>query len=256
MERESVKFLSLQDDLNKVTTERLKLSLRTPYSKLSWIDALRILDGFNTSDTVTVLDSLMLRQTISSEIDQLQRVEEVYNDHDKEFQNMKKDFETNEKAMLKAEKKVSAAILAEEKAQRLLDEAKSILESATKNSVKCTKEYTSVKDSFAQKKKVIEKVSKSLEKTQEKVRLVLRNKEDALKGQRNETITDSESHKDTNLYSDTDEIATEKNRIQFEILQKKESNLIAESSKVESQVDKLQVKAQRLFQQFEQKEGK
>ena len=85
---------------------------------------------------------------------------------------------------------------------------------------------------------------------------MLRNKEDALKGQRNETITNSESHKDTNLYSDTDENATEKNRIKFEILQKKESNLIAESSKVESQVDKLQVKAQRLFQQFEQKEGK
>ena len=88
MEKKSAKFLSLQDDLNKVTTERLKLSLRTPYSKLSCIDVLRILDGFNTSDTVTVLDSLMLRQTISSEIDQLQKVEEVYNDHDKEFQNM------------------------------------------------------------------------------------------------------------------------------------------------------------------------
>jgi len=256
VEKESAKFLSLQDDLNKITTERLKLSLRTPYSKLSWIDALRILDSFNTSDTVTVLDSLMLRQTISSEIDQLQRVEEVYNDHDKQFQNMKKDFETNEKAMLKAEKKFSAAILAEEKAQRMLDEAKSILESATKNSIKSTNEYTSIKDSFAQKKKVIEKVSKSLEKTQEKVRLVLRNKEDALKGQRNETITDAESHKDTDLYPDIDEIAIEKNKIKFEILQKKESNLIAESSKVEAQVDKLQLKAQRLFQQFEQKEVK
>ena len=58
--------------------KRLNVALRTPNSGLTSSEALKLLDGLNTVDTITFRDRLGLKHTLQYEISELEKAEIEY----------------------------------------------------------------------------------------------------------------------------------------------------------------------------------
>ena len=81
----------LKRKLDEQMKKRIQLMLHTPNARLSSLEALRILDGFNIVDEVTMLDTLKMRHTVSYEIEQLEQMEFESNEKKESREELKND---------------------------------------------------------------------------------------------------------------------------------------------------------------------
>jgi hypothetical protein len=128
-----------KEELAAVTEKRLFLTLRTPNSEISSNDALKILDGFNTLDSLSLMERAMWKQPLEHGVRELEDAEtefEIKRQIQRQNQQIYQELTNNYK---REEQNVRLALDAEERArrayeaaQRLVMETKVMLANTTK----------------------------------------------------------------------------------------------------------------------------
>lgn len=171
---------NLKLQLNEMINKRMQLVLRTPKAKLSSLEALMILDGFNTLDDKSMIELLTLKKTVTSEIEQLQAIETEIESARYLEKSLMTDVKRQQDALEKAHLNVEAAKKAEERARKALEDAKILVQSTQNNLERVQSSLTMYTNEMQDTQYQINKVQSTQDKQQERVRQALRRKEQAV----------------------------------------------------------------------------
>ena len=160
----------MKNELTKVMSKRVNLSLHTPNVKLTSLEALMILDGMNTIDEVNMADVIMFRHTVSYEIEQLQIFESDYEDSRKKNFLLSRDIERKSAALEQAKANANAAVQAEVRARKALEDAINLVAATKQDTEQSRATLLSVNDNLKYNELELEKISSGMIKQQEKVR--------------------------------------------------------------------------------------
>ena len=234
---------AVREELAAIMERRLNLSLQTPGSKLSSLEAQQIFDGLNFDDKRSIADFVQLRKTVTSEIEALEKVEASYYMKYDEREEAERGFQISTQALEQAKINAESARKAEERALQALKAAQELVESTKKAVEEQTNNFSESEVEFLRRVEESEKLSAALSRRQERVRAALARKERALvEGSFGgaEPIEGVE----TECYLSESEI--ECNQRNLEELKKKESFLLAEGSRLEQRAMRLQSRSDKL----------
>lgn len=181
---ETERAVELKVELSAVMDERLNLALRTPGSDLTSLDAVKILDGFNSLDRVSIVESLvMMRRTVASEIKGLEEVEGGYAAWVEEAGRIETEYQERTKAMRQAEANAEAVAEAEKRAMEALVAARELVQMSDRAMADCTKALAITEAARKRTAAEAEGMATALEKTRERVRRALIRKEEVLRAE-------------------------------------------------------------------------
>ncbi len=179
-DREAEKARTMKEQLSSAMNKRINLTLHTPNAKLTSLEACMILDGMNTPDTLKMTDMLRLRRTVAYEIEQLQNYENDFKSNRELNLNLHRDVERKSMALEQAQANAKAAVQAEIRARKALEDAKNLVASTNDDVQQSTVGLAATSENLKYNELELQKVSTTLAKQQEKVRVALRRKEEAL----------------------------------------------------------------------------
>ena len=277
-QKESREATRLRDKLDKVMRKRVQLLLHTPDAKLSSLEALVILDSFNIKDEVTMLDTVRLRKTVTQEIEWLQPLEQEVKQKQEYAEQLEFDIERKSSAFEQAQVNAAAAVQAEERARKALEDAIALVESTRIDVENTDNSLRKAVDDKTNNLSELDRVKWNMERQQERVRLALRRKEQALDsnvsspvlvpidedgdggaegemvGVEDELDLEMELGEDVKIKGDFDKEAAEAAKVQIRELLKKERDLKARSAKVEAKAERLKIGAQKVLDRANQLE--
>mmetsp|Transcript_31867 Transcript_31867/g.46894 ORF Transcript_31867/g.46894 Transcript_31867/m.46894 type:complete len:560 (+) Transcript_31867:86-1765(+) len=168
----------IRADLSTVIDRRLNLSVFVPNSAISSDEAMHILDGLNTLDKVSVVDRMMLKNTVQYEIEALEELEENY--YTKADERNMADIEYKDKleALQQAEVNAQAAMEAEKRAREALEAAERLVANSRQDLAECSKALTQVDTWRKRTVTETERVHQQLDRKREMVRKALLRKEE------------------------------------------------------------------------------
>ena len=171
-------------NLSAVINKRMHLALRTPNSSLSSSDALKLLDGLNTKDSLSLMDMVRLKHTIVYQIGKLEEVEAEYSFKSGKQQKSAQQFAQLTDSLRRAEHDAKIAVEEEVAARKALELAMTRT-AQTKQFMKNVSHLRQLEEMALQKTTTdVDRVSPILARRQEKVRKALRAKEEAIKSQK------------------------------------------------------------------------
>mmetsp|Transcript_22175 Transcript_22175/g.33765 ORF Transcript_22175/g.33765 Transcript_22175/m.33765 type:complete len:532 (-) Transcript_22175:23-1618(-) len=242
----------MKEEINGLMQKRIQLTLHTPNAKLSSLEALMILDGFNIVDEVTMLDTMRLRHRVSYEIEQLEQMESEIVTKEEMREKIKDDVERENRALDQAKVNATAALQAAERARKALEDANALVAS-TKNDVDQAKQVLkATKENKAQQKFDVQRMMYNMERQQEKVRLALRRKEQAVQEQeekKGDNSSNTKKEKGDFIGSRALSAANE-----VEKIIKQEKNLRAESARKEAAAMRLLSRSKKLTERQDELE--
>eukprot|EP00559_Dactyliosolen_fragilissimus_P004565 CAMPEP_0184857828 /NCGR_PEP_ID=MMETSP0580-20130426/2980_1 /TAXON_ID=1118495 /ORGANISM="Dactyliosolen fragilissimus" /LENGTH=570 /DNA_ID=CAMNT_0027353659 /DNA_START=1 /DNA_END=1709 /DNA_ORIENTATION=- len=253
--KEESKAQKIREKLNEVVNERLNLSLNTPESGLSSLEALKLLDGFNTLDEKTFLDTMMLRNTVTSEIELLESIEAEFDGIEEKKRDDEEEFSRQKKALYRAKINASAAQKAVERARNALREAESLVQSANLDLSKCQMEHDILVDELERNAKEMEKLDSSLAKRRERVRIALKNKQDVVEKRKqmdnstSDVITSNSNEitSTTTSNSSSSSLFVNKDAERINALRKEEKSLIKECTRLDEMVQRLRSRSEKIL---------
>jgi chromosome segregation ATPase len=228
------KSIAIKGELANVMNKRLGLSLRIPNSAISSSEALKLLEGLNTVDSVTLLEAVRLKQPLIHDINCLQMAEKDFDDKHQVQLQAEKQMEQTREALWRADTKARQAVEKEIEARRALEEAKREVIATRQALLDWKNIYDSAENQHRKATHDVDKVSLALMRKQERVRTALRRKEEEGLG-----LQESASS-DTLCLAD------------IERLRKEEEYLRAESARLEDRVKRLRSRARKLRRRSEQ----
>ena len=234
---------AIREELAAIMERRLNLSLQTPGSKLSSLEAQQIFDGLNFDDKRSIADFVQLRKTVTSEIEALEKVEASYYMKYDEREEAERGFQISTQALEQAKINAESARKAEERALQALKAAQELVESTKKAVEEQTNNFAESEVEFLRRVEESEKLSAALSRRQERVRAALARKERALVEGSFGSAEPIEGV-GTECYLSESEI--ECNQRNLEELKKKESFLLAEGSRLEQRAMRLQSRSDKL----------
>ena len=219
--------------------KRVELSLHTPNVGMNSLEAMMILDGMNTTDELTMADIIRLRHTITYEIEQLQMKEAQFQKCKEKNDILKNDVEQKTIQLEQAKANAEAALQAEERAKKALDDAKNLVVYTKRDLEESMSALSSPKTRLASNEAALEKIFLSMTKQQERVRIALRRKDDEI----DDTTTDKMKG-DVRKNEVNDSTETIKKLLNEEKYLRAESNrLDAKAERIISRAQKLEDKA-------------
>lgn len=231
--------MAIKGELANVMNKRLSLSLRTPNSALTSSEALKLLDGLNTIDSVSLLESIRRKHPLINHINCLEEIENEYADKLGEQTEAQRRLTEMKEALWKADLKAQEAVRAEEAARRALEEAQRQVIATRKELMDWNRNYADAECQHRKTTQEMEKVSLALERKQERVRTALRRKEeevlDVFVTSNNETL-DAQGLGLSDL----------------ERLRKEEGYLRAESNRLDDRAKRLRSTARKLKRRCEE----
>jgi hypothetical protein len=233
---------ALREELASIMERRLNLSLQTPGSSLSSLEASQIFDGLNFDDKRSIADFVQLRKTVKSEIDALEKVEASYYMKYDERAEAERIFQASTQAVEQAKKNAESARNAEQRALQALQAAQELVESTKKTVQEQTDNFAQSEVEFLQRVEESEKLSAALARRQERVRAALQRKERALV----DGIGGAEPIEGVENECYLSESEIECNQRNLKELKKKESFLLAEGSRLEQRAMRLQSRSNKL----------
>lgn len=231
--------MAIKGELANVMNRRLSISLRTPNSALTSSEALKLLDGLNTIDSVTLLESIRRKHPLINHINCLEEVENEYADRLEEQTAAQQQLTEMKEALWKADLKAQEAVEAEAEARRALEEAQRQVIATRQELMEWNRMYA---DSECQHRKTtqeMEKVALSLARKQERVRTALRRKEEEVL---DVPVTANNETLDTVGLGLSD----------LERLRKEEGYLRAESNRLDERAKRLRSRARELKRRCEE----
>lgn len=234
---------AVREELAAIMERRLNMSLQTPGSKLSSLEAQQIFDGLNFDDKRSITDFVQLRKTVTSEIEALEKVEASYYMKYDEREEAERGFQISTQALEQSRINAESARKAEERALQALKAAQELVESTKKAVQEQTDNFAESEVEFLRRVEESEKLSAALSRRQERVRAALARKERALVEDNFDGAEPIEGV-ETECYLSESEI--ECNQRNLEELKKKESFLLAEGSRLEQRAMRLQSRSDKL----------
>lgn len=229
--------MAIKGELANVMNKRLSLSLRTPNSALTASEALKLLDGLNTVDSVTLLESIQRKHPVIHDINCLEEVENEYAEKLRDHTEAQQQLTEMKEALWKADLKAQAAMEAEKAARLALEEAQREVIATRQDLMNWNRSYSSAEWQHRKTSQEMEKVSLALERKQEKVRTALRRKEEEVL---NVPASDDSETLDSLGLSD------------LERLRKEEGYLRAESKRLDDRAKRLRSRARKLKKRCEE----
>jgi curved DNA-binding protein CbpA len=258
----------LRDKLDRVMRKRVQLLLHTPNAKLSSLEALIILDGFNIKDEVTMLDTVRLRKTVTQEIEWLEPLEQEVRQKQELDEKLEFDIERKSTAHEQAKVNSAAAIQAEERARKALEDAIALVDSTKVDVDNADNSLRNVVEEKKTNLTDLDRVKWNMERQQERVRLALRRKEQALQQntlpsvlvpvdedlEQGEELEEIEEEEETEEEMEEIKIIGDFNsemasaaQAEVERLLKKERYLKAESARVHAKAESMERNAKKLL---------
>jgi len=234
-EEEQTKAQDMRDEINTSMSKRVKLTLHTPDTKIDSLEALMILDGMNTVDEVKMKDIVRFRHTVSYEIKQLQQFEKDLQSSKKLNHSLEADMDRKTLALEQARANAKAAMQAEERARKALEDAINLVASTNHDVMQSTLSLETTDDKLRYNEMELERISKGMSKQQERVRVALRRKEEAI-----EEASGEKLYGDFKAEKIVDSAAT------IQALLKEERYLRAESARLDSVAERLLSRAEKL----------
>ena len=174
---ESKKAEKIKAELNKIIEKRLKISLVTPNSALSATEALKLLNGLNTTDSVSMMARMIsMKHTIEHEISELDVVETDYYDKLADQAEAVDKFRSTQVALKQAARDAKQAVQNESKAKKALEEAQKRAASTKVNVNDLAKAFTKIQLLEGKATQEVETIAEVVGKRQEKVRKALQRK--------------------------------------------------------------------------------
>lgn len=229
----------LRDELDEIAKRRVQLTLHTPKANLTSLEAMIILDGFNTLDEVTMMDTMLMRKTVTYEIERLEEIENQVREKRARAQEIAWNIQNQRKSLDQANINASAALNAVENARKALESAMALAQSTKEemNNIETTL------NSFQEEERIntveMERLNDAMTKQQERMRLALRRKEQALAVENRAT---SEI-----IRGDFRDDVAEYAQARVEKLLKQEAFLRAESARLQAQAERLESRSQKLL---------
>ena len=227
---------ALRDELDTVMRKRVQLTIHTPNAKLTSLEAMIILDGFNTLDEVTVLDTLLrLRKTVTYEIEHLQQFEGELKETQEKNLRVNSDLERKTIALVNAKANAAAALQAEVRARKALEDATMLVQSTKGDVLSAEHTLNSLAEDKKQALVDIERLNIAIDKQQEKTRLALRRKEQAIQN-------------DLGIRGDFGQEMAVSAEEEVKTLLKQEANLRAESDRLQATAERIESRSQKLVE--------
>lgn len=234
----------LRDELDEVMRRRVQLTLHTPNAKLSSLEAMIILDGMNTVDEVGLVESLVrLRKTVTYEIEQLQIIENTFSQKYEEDRQIVFEIEQKIQALEQAKKNAAAAIEAEEKARKALEDARNLVRKTNEEVDSTLAALGKLDDVKNASDFELRRIEASMEKQQERMRLALRRKEQEVEGQKSEDGKMKGDFKNDMALTAATEV---------ESLLKEEHRLRSESITLQAKAERLESRSQKLMERADE----
>jgi len=242
--------LAMNDALSNMMMSRIRLSLKTPNAPFTSFDALRYVDGMNTTDYVTFLDrTVRLRHTTSDLIYLLYQAEETYELKEKEHRMVSEDLQMTKNKIYRTKKELEDAEKAEIWVRTAPDESMGLVSSLKKKVEECERSLLVWENIYRRTKADVGVVANEVLKTQETVRGSLLFQEkymneieygmDTIEAGM-ETIEDSSNKYEDMSYSSRME--------QIERHLKEENDLIGNISRLEEEVSQLREKSRAMVE--------
>jgi hypothetical protein len=172
------KSISIKGQLTNVMNKRLSLSLRVPNSGLTADEALKLLEGLNTVDSVSLLEAIRRKNPVINEIKCLEEVEKDVAYKHQSQADTEKNLKVMREALWKADTKAKKAVETEIAARRALEEAQREVIATRQGLMDWKNLYDSAENEHRKTAQEFEKVSLKLARKQERVRTALRRKEE------------------------------------------------------------------------------
>ena len=233
-DEEAKKAQKMKDDLNAAMTKRINLTLHTPNAKLTSLEACMILDGMNTDDTLKMTDLLRLRKTVTHEIEQLQQIENDVKKNKDLNRNLQRDTERKNLALEQAKANAQAAVQAEVRARKALEDAVNLVASTNNDVQQSSDTLSATVENLKYNEVELEKACNAMAKQQEKVRISLRRKEEAIHEAEEIKRGDFKSH------------GIKESQDIIDALLKEERYLRAESARIEAMAQRLSSRSRKL----------
>lgn len=250
-EEELEKAYELDDRIDEVSKQRLSISLRTEKSALSSEDASELLGRMNLTNTsATMIERLGIKNTIKAEIKDLERKEIEHYEAVAGQTEAVQNFHLAQSALNSAAQDVKDAVGEEAAAREALEAAQKRVQSTKQNVHDLRKSFTKIRAIEKKATDTVEATSLCLSKKQEKVRLSLLNREEALMAQIVKDDIENVGREDTKasiLHNDTSIAMKE-----IEDLRKQERFLQAERTRREERASKMVRKAKALKSQADE----
>lgn len=198
--------------------------LHLPNAKLTSQEALLVLDSFNFPDEKSMIDLLSLRKTVKSEIDHLSVIESELDIIRSLEESLFVDVDRQQQALEKAMLNVEAAKKAEDRARKALEDAKALVQSTESNLKRVQSTLTMYTNEMNETQYQVNKIQTNKERQQEKIRQVLRRKEQQYAAQK-EGLSSNDSITLVSSNGDFDENTAEDARNQISLLMQEENEL-------------------------------
>lgn len=226
--------IAIKGELANVVNKRLSLSLRIPNSAISSSEALKLFEGLNTVDSVSLLEAVRMKQPLIRDINCLQEAEKDFDEKLQLQLQTEKQIEQMREALWKADTKARQAVDKEMEARRALEEAKREVIATRQALLDWKNLYEKAENQHRKASYDVDKVSLHLMRKQEKVRIALRRKEEEALGLQESASLDTLGLSD------------------LERLRQEEEYLRAESILLDERVKRLRSKARKLRLRSEQ----
>lgn len=222
-EEERAKMVA--QELDSVMEQRLLATLESPNIALSSDEAKQVLDLLEIEDTVSIVDRAMMRNTIEQEIDSLRETEErftekleFYEETDRKWNDVLTEQEAAKQAL--SEKKSY-----EIEARKAFDRAQQDVAQAKDELVRASNDLREVEQQARKSSQEVDRINGQLSRKQERVRNALRKKTEMMKGGVQVQYLSEE---------------------EFEMLRRRENQLVGESRQIADMVARLQSRAEKL----------
>jgi hypothetical protein len=229
------KSIAIKGQLANVMNKRLSLSLRVQNSGLTADEALKLLEGLNTVDSVSLLEAIRMKSPVINEINCLADVERDAAGKRQSQEDTEKNVEVMREALWKADARAKKAVEAEIAARRALEAAQREVIATRQGLMDWKNLYDSAESEHRKASQEAEKVSLKLARKQERVRTSLRRKEEEVLDIQERPTVDA-----TLGLSD------------LERLRKEEEYLRAESTRLDERAKRMRSTARKLKRRSEQ----
>jgi curved DNA-binding protein CbpA len=242
----------LQEESQKLATVRLQMVLHTPGSGLTSADAALVLEDFNNTVTntdlykLTMLDHVLLKTTVSREIQELQKYELGFVETQAIETRDQREYQKNVLARLKAKSTVVAALKREEELRKELEEAqKHVAESKQALDV-VFRNFTVAEQVCRKSQHEKKRATRLMERQSERVRAALRDKEREVL--QHQGLTDDDTVADSVSEEEIEDRLHELFEIRREekLLVERRARLEEVAAKLLSRANKLKVSAEEM----------
>jgi len=177
-QKEMKEAMKLREELEDIAQKRMQLTLHTPKSNLTSLEASIILDGFNIVDQVTMMDTVLLRKSVGYEIEKLQEMEIEFDEKTRQYQQIISKLQSEKSSLHQAKINASAALKAVENARKALQDVMDLAQSAKEEILTIEGSLKSSEELERIQSLDIERLKDAMMRQQERMRLALRRKEE------------------------------------------------------------------------------